>query len=174
MHRLLGETHGRFSFPSRHFWSDYLPIEKVAYRIARTRTAFGRLKDNVWERKGLVLASSSKSTETSSNSTIPTLYLWDLDSLQLTYQAAQRLPYGMSQDLAPCYLTWRDRVPDTEVIESIRAILMRSQVRWIGHVHHMDDCHLPKRLLYSELSTGKRSLGRPKPRYRDTLKVSLK
>ena len=38
----------------------------------------------------------------------------------------------------------------------------------------MDDCHLPKRLLYGEVSTGKRSLGRLKLRYKDTLKASFK
>ena len=76
-------------------------------------------------------------------------------------------------------VTWRDRVPDNEVLqrakmESIHAILMHSQLRWAGHSHRMDDFRLLKRLLYGELSTGKRSLGRPKLRYKDTLKASLK
>ena len=76
-------------------------------------------------------------------------------------------------------VTWSDRVPDAEVLqrakmESIQAILMHSQLPWAGLVHHMDDCHLPKRLLYGEVSTGKRSLGRPKLRYKDTLKASVK
>ena len=38
----------------------------------------------------------------------------------------------------------------------------------------MDDCRLPKRLFYGELSTGKRTTGRPKKRYKDTLKDALK
>jgi len=37
----------------------------------------------------------------------------------------------------------------------------------------MDDSRLPKRLLYGELTAGQRSLGRPKKRYRDSLKESI-
>ena len=76
-------------------------------------------------------------------------------------------------------VTWRDRVPDTKVLQrakmkSIHTLGMRSQLRWDGIVHRMDDCRLPKSLLYGELSTGKRSLGRPKLHYKDTLLASLK
>ena len=43
----------------------------------------------------------------SSSSTIPALCMRDLDSLQPTCQAAQNLPYEMSQDLAPCDVAWQ-------------------------------------------------------------------
>ena len=76
---------------------------------------------------------------------------------------------------------WQDKVPDTEVpqraeSESIHAILLRSQLRWAGHVRRMDDSRLPKRLFYGEITAGQRSLGRPKKRYKDSLslKESLK
>ena len=38
----------------------------------------------------------------------------------------------------------------------------------------MDDSRLPKRLLYGELTSGKRALGRPKLRFKDFPKASLK
>ena len=38
----------------------------------------------------------------------------------------------------------------------------------------MPDNRLPKKLLFGELQHGKRSLGGPKKRYKDTLKGSLK
>lgn len=50
------------------------------------------------------------------------------------------------------------------------SILLRCQLLWTGHVRRMDDCRLLKRLLYAELSTGERSLDRPKMPYKDTLK----
>ena len=76
-------------------------------------------------------------------------------------------------------IKWQDKVPDTEVLqraemESTHALLLRSQLRWAGHVLRMDDNCLPKRLLYGELTVGKRPLGRPKKRYKDTLKEALK
>ncbi|CAH1252739.1 Hypp998 [Branchiostoma lanceolatum] len=38
----------------------------------------------------------------------------------------------------------------------------------------MDDQRIPKVLLYGELAVGKRPLGRPKLRYKDNLKATLK
>ena len=59
-------------------------------------------------------------------------------------------------------------------MESIHAMLLRSQLRWAGHVARMPDERLPKQLLYGELCRGKRSKGGQKKCYRDTLKVSMK
>ena len=51
---------------------------------------------------------------------------------------------------------------------------MKSQLRWAGHVVRMTDDRLPKQLLYGELSSGKRSRGGQKKRFKDSLKSSLK
>ena len=53
-------------------------------------------------------------------------------------------------------------------------MLKRSQLRWAGHVHRMDDDRIPKKLLYGELAEGKRSHGGQKKRYKDTLNTTLK
>ena len=73
----------------------------------------------------------------------------------------------------------QDKIPDTEVLRctslpSMYTILMQSQLHWEGHVVHMPDHWLPKRLFYGELQQGKCSLGGQKKCYKDTLKVSLK
>ncbi|KAI8487562.1 hypothetical protein Bbelb_347960 [Branchiostoma belcheri] len=61
-------------------------------------------------------------------------------------------------------ITWQDKVSDTEILQradlpSIHTLLRRAQVRWAGHLVRMPDTRLPKRLLYSELAEGKRSVG---------------
>ncbi|KAI8515912.1 hypothetical protein Bbelb_067250 [Branchiostoma belcheri] len=76
-------------------------------------------------------------------------------------------------------ITWQDKVPDTEILQradlpSIHTLLRRAQVRWAGHLVRMPDTRLPKRLLYSELAEGKRSVGGQKKRFKDTLKSSFK
>ena len=53
-------------------------------------------------------------------------------------------------------------------------MLMKSQLRWAGHVARMPDNRLPKKLLFGELTQGKRSRGAPKKRFKDSLKASLK
>ena len=60
-------------------------------------------------------------------------------------------------------LTWRDRVCNGEVLqkasmESAEAMLVKSQLRWAGHVVRMPDDRLPKAVLYSELTSGKRNV----------------
>ena len=77
------------------------------------------------------------------------------------------------------HIKQEDRIPDTEVLEranaeSVFTLLKRAQLRWAGHVHRMEDTRIPKRLLYGELDDGSRKRGRPKLRYKDTLKASLK
>ena len=77
------------------------------------------------------------------------------------------------------HIHWQDKIPDTEVLKqadlpSIYTLLQKAQVRWAGHVSRMPDTRLPKQLLYSELSKGKRTVGGQKKRFKDSLKTSLK
>ena len=76
-------------------------------------------------------------------------------------------------------IRWQNKVPDTEVLRSagslsIHTILMKSQIRWAGHVVRMPDHRLPKHLLYGELQQGRRTQGGQRKRFKDSLKASLK
>ena len=68
----------------------------------------------------------------------------------------------------------RSYVLHRDEMEGIDATLLWAQLRSSGHVLRMSDRRLPKRLFYRELKTGKRSRGRSKKRYKDSLKESLK
>ena len=76
-------------------------------------------------------------------------------------------------------IKWQDKVTNTEVLEkanlpSIQTIIRTKRLRWLGHVKRMDDNRMPKNVLYGELSDGCRPRGRPKLRYKDLCKTSLK
>ena len=53
-------------------------------------------------------------------------------------------------------------------------MLIRSRLRWLGHINRMDDTRAPKQLMYGELVRGSRLVGRPKLRFKDTCKNALK
>ncbi len=60
-------------------------------------------------------------------------------------------------------------------------IVRKMQLRWAGHVTRMSghvtrmsDDRIPKQLLFGELTTGTRTVGRPLLRWKDSLKDTLK
>ena len=57
---------------------------------------------------------------------------------------------------------------------SLYIMLQHQRFRWLGHVHCMADGRIPKDLLYGELATGSRVLGRPNLRFKDVCKRDMK
>ena len=57
---------------------------------------------------------------------------------------------------------------------SLEEILLRKQLRYTGHIIRQPDYRLPRITLYSELVTGRRSIGGQKKRFKDHLKASIK
>ena len=69
---------------------------------------------------------------------------------------------------------WQDRVTNTEVLEkadslSMDVILCKRRLRWLGHVHRMEDGRIPKDVLYVELAMGTRPTER---RYKQDIKLT--
>ncbi|XP_076029860.1 uncharacterized protein LOC143018388 [Oratosquilla oratoria] len=76
-------------------------------------------------------------------------------------------------------LKWWHRIPHTEIrmragVDSLEAMIVRKQLRWIGHVSRMPENRLPRQILYGELAEGRRSVGGQRKRYKDCLKANLK
>ncbi|XP_068240784.1 uncharacterized protein [Palaemon carinicauda] len=72
-------------------------------------------------------------------------------------------------------IKWNDCASNTAVFEkanltSIEAMIMKHHFRWSGHVMHMEDTRLPKKILFSELNTGSHPRSRPMLRFEDQLK----
>ena len=58
-------------------------------------------------------------------------------------------------------------------LEDMEIKLVRNRLRWLGHVSWKEVERPVEALLFGELNDGKRSIGRPKIRYKDTCKCAL-
>ena len=99
-----------------------------------------------------------------------TLYKEDLKKLERFHQRKLRVIMK---------IRWQDKVSNISVLnrgfsQSIEAIVALHRLRWAGHVNRMPEERLPKKVLYRELTEGRRRIGAPCKRYKDQLKSSLK
>ena len=74
---------------------------------------------------------------------------------------------------------WQGRVTNQEVLDragstSIESMLLKARLRWTGHAIRMSDSRIPRQLMYDELMQSSRKQGRPKLRYKVTMKSNLK
>ena len=76
-------------------------------------------------------------------------------------------------------ITWKNGVLNDEIyrrngLAPKTDLLIERNLRWTGHIHHMDAERLSRQLLYSQLSSGARNRGRPRLSCKDVGKRSLK
>ena len=74
------------------------------------------------------------------------------------------------------YSVVKDRVSKAEVLSctglpSKYTLLSQRRLRWLGHVHRMDDGRIPKDMA---LALGKRTTGRPRLRNKDVCMRDMK
>ncbi len=165
----------QFKYLGSSISQDGLVDNEIQARICKASQALGRLKHRVFKEhnirmstkisvyKAVVLPSLLYGSETW------TLYRRHINKLEQFHTRALRSILGVK---------WQDKITNLEILDradctSIEAILIKTQLRWVGHVIRMDDKRMPKRLLYSELVHGKRGRGRPRKRFKDTIKTNL-
>ena len=103
---------------------------------------------------------------------------WTLYRRHIKALEARGLSHAQRRSLQSILgVRWWHRVSHTELLK--RSVttpvehLLQRQLRWLGHVF-MPENRLPRRLLYGELSYGQRSVGRPKKRLIDHIKINLR
>ena len=149
---------------------------EINNRIAKASVSFGRLRKNVWDRRGLSLSTKMKVY----NAVVVTTLLYGCGTWTIYRRHARKLNhFHMSCLRKLLHIKWQDKVPDTEVLEqtgtkSVHTMLLRTQARWAGHIVRMPNHRLPKQIFYGELWDGKRKVGGQKKRYKDSLKATLK
>ena len=165
----------RFTYLGSSLSNDGQLDHEISSRIAKASAAFGRLNARVWSShdiklrtkldvyKAVVLSTLLYAAETW------TVYARHLGKLEAFQQRCLRKIMNIK---------WESFTSNLEVLQkaqmmSVENVIRKKQLKWSGHVTRMADSRIPKQLLYGELETGQRPLGRPRKRFRDELKVSL-
>ena len=143
--------------------------DKINYRIRQASRAYGRLRNRVFHNKNITLSTKVMVY----NAIVLSSLLYSSETWALYSHQTRRLEsFHMSSLRKLLGVSWRDKVPDTEVLlrtksVSVDTILCRNHLRWLGHVIRMSDTRLPKQFLFGELSKGSRTVGRQRKRFKD-------
>ena len=150
--------------------------DELNSRIGKAATAFGKLSDRVWENNKL----TTKTKMLVYQACVLTTLLYGSETWTLYAGQEKRMNAFHMRCLRRILgIKWQDMITNTEVLHraeqtSLFPVFRRRRMRWLGHVRRMEDTRLPKQVLYGELSQGKRGTGRPKLRYKDICKRTLK
>ena len=145
-------------------------------RISKASRSCGRLREKVWERRGVSLETKLKVYR----AVVLTTLLYGSETWTVYRRHEKILNHFHLRCLHNLlHIRWQDKVPNTEVLQranfpSITTITRKAQLRWAGHVSRMHDDRIPKQLFYGELCHGKRTVGGQRKRFKDSLKLSLK
>jgi hypothetical protein len=149
---------------------------EIDKRIAKAASVMARLSKRVWSNNQLTLNTKLKVYQACVLSTL----LYGSETWTTYAKQENRLESFHLRCLRRILnISWQDRVTNAAVLEqanslSMHLLLCQRRLRWLGHVHRMQDGRIPKDMLYGELATGNRPTGRPALRYKDVCKRDLK
>ena len=150
--------------------------QEIQYRIRQATTYFGRLHDRVFLNRNL----SVETKVMVYSSVCLSILLYGCEAWTIYRAHIRSLESFHIRSLQKILgLTWADCVPHVTILQtakssSIESLIIRRQLRWVGHVIRMPENRLPKQLLFGELSEGHRSVGGQKKRFKDHLNALLK
>ena len=149
--------------------------KELGTRTSKASQALGRLRNRVLNQHNIMLSTKLKVY----NAVVLPSLLYGCETWTLYLRHVKKLEHFHMRALRSILsICWQDRVTNLEVLDransnSIESMLLKVQLRWVGHVIRMEEFWVPRRLMYGELQLGKRNQGRPKLRYKDTVKANL-
>ena len=145
-------------------------IEDIKARISKASSAYGRLQERVRKPHGIKQNTKIKVYR----ATVLTTLLYEAETWTCYRRHVKMLDSFHMRHLRYLMgIKWQDKITNNEVLQrakmdGMKAMLMRAHLRWVGHVQRMSDNRMPK-IFYSKLSSGARSRGGQRERYKDTL-----
>ena len=149
---------------------------EISFRIERASRSFSALNKRVWSQHAIKLHTKIIVYKVC----VLTALLYASETWTL-YKHQLKLLEGFHQRCLTqiLHIKWQSHVLDTEVLgkaglPSIQSMVMKSCLRWVGHIVRMDDGRLTRQLFYDEMWEGKGNVLKPKKRFKDTIKYYLK
>ncbi|XP_047497854.1 uncharacterized protein LOC125044938 [Penaeus chinensis] len=129
---------------------------EIDRRIGKAATTLTRLTKRVWTNPELTVNMKMAVNACVLNTLLYSSETWTTYSRQEKRLNSFHLR-SLRRILGIC---WEDKVTNTEVwsrpgLPSMFTLLRQRRLRWLGHVHRMEDGRIPKDILYGELTTGK-------------------
>ena len=157
--------------------SDNLSLDaEINKRIGKAASTLGRLTTRVWENQKLTTSTKMAVY----NACIISTLLYGSETWTTYSRQERKLNSFHLRCLRRIFgIHWSDKITNAQVLEraglpTIFTLLRQRRLRWLGHVQRMQDGRIPKDILYGELASGKRSIGRPQLRYKDVCKRDIK
>ena len=146
-------------------------------RMSKASMSFGRLRGGrLWNNHNVSIRVKGKIYRAIILSTL----LYGAETWTVYMRHVKRLHAFMMRHLRSIMkIRWQDKVTNINVLNrtglpSMEDLLIRKNLRWTGHLLRMPTDRLPRQVLYSQLPDGQRPRGRPRLRYKDTIKRNLK
>ena len=165
-----------FTYLGSTISSDGCIDDEIQRRMAKASASFGRLRQRLWNNHHVSMRVKGKIYRAIVLSTL----LYGAEAWTVYRRQVKKLHAFMMRHLRSIMrITWMDKVTNKEILErtglpSMEDLLIRKNLRWTGHLMRMSSDRLPKQVLYSQLSSGHRKRGRPRLRFKNTIKRNLK
>ena len=150
--------------------------QEIASRMGKASAAFGKLQSRLWKNRHVTIEAKCKVYRAVVLSTL----LYGAETWTVYRTHVKKLHgYMMRQLRNIMNISWQDKVTNKDILKraglpSMADLLIKKNLRWLGHVERMDHERLPRQLLYSQLSEGVRNQGRPRLRFKDVCKRNMK
>ena len=141
-------------------------------RMSKASVSFGRLRERLWNNHNMSIRVKGKIYRAIILSTL----LYGAETWTVYRGNVKKLHAFMMRHLRLIMkIRWQDKVTNIKVLKraglpSMEDLLIRKNLHWTGHLLRMPTDRIPRQVLYSQLPEGQR----PRLRYKDTIKRSLK
>ena len=149
--------------------------DELSLRMGRASAVFGNVRERLWNNRHVSIRVKCKVYK----ATVLATLLYGAETWTVYRVQVKKLHAYMMRHLRSITnISWKDKTTNIEVLKraglpSMEDMLIQMNLRWLGHVERMDHQRLPRQLLYSQLCEDKRNQGRPRLRFKDTVKRNL-